>query len=280
VLTGAGRMNFVGAKQWIKSAEPRLLQSLQFVLCLEDIGSGSDLYLHVSKSPSSPEMKAIYENFVGTAKTMNISFDVFQRKINVSSPAANWQHEQFSRKRILAATLSSKSRPSPLFNGASIFDTRRRVDSAQLQRNIKFVAEVICKQLYGNQDWDVIKDALGVNPHFVDSWLDFLGSQPRATQYLSQNDDVMTHVDRVLRQSTQPDGVKKMTFVLDNGFKFYKATAEEMSAYKVKPITFDIFLAIAIVVYLGLFHLWLQLQDEPLSVQSVLNAFSMKKKRS
>jgi len=274
VLTGADRMNFIGVKQWLKTADKKLLESLKFVLCLEAIGA-SDLYLHVSKNLSSPEMKQIAESFASTASKMSIPFDIVHRKINVSSAAVNWQHELFSRQRILAATLSSRPQPSPLFS-ASIFDTRGSADSTQLQRNVKFIAEVICKQLYGNQDLDVIKDSLGVNSHFVDSWLDFLGSQPRATQYVSQNDDVMTHIDRVLTQSTSD--VKKLTFVLDNGFKFYKATPEEMSAYKVKPVTFDIFLALAIVLYLGLFHLCFQ--EEPLSVNSVFGAFLGKKKRS
>jgi hypothetical protein len=275
VLTGADRLNFAGVKQWLKTADKKLLESLKLVLCLEAIGASSDLYLHVSKNISSPEMKPIADSFVSTAKTMQLPLEVRHRRINASS-AVGWPHELFARKRILAATLSSRAQPSPLFSAASIFDTRERVDSAQLQRNIKFIAEVLCQQLYGNPGLEVIQDSLGVNPHFVSSWLDFLGAQARTTQYLSQNDDVMTHIDRVLKQSTSD--VKKLTFVLDNGFKFYKGTPEEMSAYKVKPMTFDIFLAIVIVVYLGCFHLYFQ--EEPLSVTSILNAFSGRKKRN
>jgi BOS complex subunit NCLN len=38
VLTGAGRLNFAGSQHWLAEADPRLLQSIDFALCLDSIG--------------------------------------------------------------------------------------------------------------------------------------------------------------------------------------------------------------------------------------------------
>lgn len=37
---------------------------------------------------------------------MNIPFNVVQKKVNMTSQSLPWEHEHFSVKRILAATLS------------------------------------------------------------------------------------------------------------------------------------------------------------------------------
>merc|ERR1719273_463784 len=47
ILTGGGRMNFAGAKHWLRTVDTRVLESLEFALCLEAISSSSKLYLHV-----------------------------------------------------------------------------------------------------------------------------------------------------------------------------------------------------------------------------------------
>lgn len=100
ILTGAGRFNFAGTKHWLRNIDSRVLESIEFALCLESLGHGDNLYLHVSRSPKSTEIRNIYEQFRSTADLMNIPFEMIHKKINISKPLINWQHEQFSRKRI------------------------------------------------------------------------------------------------------------------------------------------------------------------------------------
>jgi hypothetical protein len=51
VLTGAGHINYAGTKGWLQKVDPRILDSLQFVLCLDSIAAKDKekLYLHVSR---------------------------------------------------------------------------------------------------------------------------------------------------------------------------------------------------------------------------------------
>jgi hypothetical protein len=61
ILTGAGRMNYAGTKHWLKSIDTRILESLEFVLCLNAIGNGQNLYLHVSKNAKTDEIKQLHQ---------------------------------------------------------------------------------------------------------------------------------------------------------------------------------------------------------------------------
>mmetsp|Transcript_27403 Transcript_27403/g.38753 ORF Transcript_27403/g.38753 Transcript_27403/m.38753 type:complete len:563 (-) Transcript_27403:45-1733(-) len=278
VLTGGGRMNFAGAKHWLKTVDPRLLESLEFALCLEAVGLAAEkLYLHVSKKPKTPEIRNLYNNFVDTAQFMDIPFEVMQWKINISSPFINWQHEQFSRKRILAGTLSGRATPAPVFSAASIFDTKEFAKPEVLERNIKFIAEAVSKQIYGfaGKELEVVKDSLGVSKKFVRSWMQYLGSQPRQAQYTSQNTELMNNIEVVLNKYCADS--KKSTFTLDAGFKFYKATSTDMYIYKVKPWTFELMLLTAILAYLLVFHLAVK---QPKSWSELVEALSFKKKDS
>lgn len=55
LLAGGGKFNFQGTKKWIEdnveSAEISLLAEADYVLCIDAIGNGENLKLHVSKPP-------------------------------------------------------------------------------------------------------------------------------------------------------------------------------------------------------------------------------------
>jgi hypothetical protein len=151
VLTGAGYMNYAGTKDWLQTVDSRILDSLQFVLCLDSIGAMNKekLYLHVSRPPRAAAVKQIYSAFKNTAAAMEIPFDMVHKKINVSNPDLAWENEQFSLKRVVSATLSHYRTPSTPFASASIFDGAFAIDPKLLKRNIKFVAESLAQHIYG-----------------------------------------------------------------------------------------------------------------------------------
>lgn len=55
LLSGGGKFNYQGTKKWIEdnveSAEISLLAEADYVLCIDAIGKGQNLNLHVSKPP-------------------------------------------------------------------------------------------------------------------------------------------------------------------------------------------------------------------------------------
>lgn len=55
---------------------------------------------------------------------MNFKFDIIHKKINLSNPELDWEHEPFSIKKIPAGTLSHLTSPiSPLLR-SDIFDKK------------------------------------------------------------------------------------------------------------------------------------------------------------
>ncbi len=61
LLTGAGHVNFGGTKHWLGNTDVRLLEKIDFALCLDAIGSGDNLYMHVSKLPKDETGQKLYE---------------------------------------------------------------------------------------------------------------------------------------------------------------------------------------------------------------------------
>jgi len=280
VLTGGGRFNYAGVKHWLRTMDPRLLESIRFALCLEDLGSSDKLYLHVSKSAKQDEVAKMYQYFTDTAEQLGVPFEIVHTKINLTATVIGFQHEQFSRQRILAGTLSSSPVSTTGLTG-SIFDTAQRINSTYLQRAIKFVVESVAKQAYphaSSKDLDVASGSHSVNTYFVESWINFLNRQPRVSAFLDKKSPVLVEIEEMFSQFTAD--AKKTSFPLEGEYKFFKSTndaaATKISLYRVKPWSFDFYLSFTIAAYLIALHIVLRGGD----VSSIRRILEGKSKRS
>jgi len=237
---------------------------MEFALCLDEIGS-EDLYLHVSRPPNKPDIAPYLQTFLDSAEDLGINLDVRHARINVSDPISNWQHELFSKKRIVAATLSSRTESVRLFHGSSMFDNT--VDNEVVIRNIHMVAEALCKIIYPHSNGlQVLKGSQVVNKNFVDMWMAFLSKQTRVAPYLTKDSDVIVQIQKVMSQYTSD--WKRSSFTLNDDpeegaqFTFYQhPITSTVSVHLVKPITFDLYLSISIVAYLAVFHYAVKSRD-------------------
>ena len=56
LLTGGGKINYHGSKKWLDELsddENELKSHVRFVLCLDSLGKGDEINLHVSKPPKA-----------------------------------------------------------------------------------------------------------------------------------------------------------------------------------------------------------------------------------
>ena len=125
VLTAAGKLDYAGTRYWLEQTDSRLLDSIEFAICLDSIGNGDGIYMHTSKQPSKdkvPEVAKLFGTLTTTAKEMlpPLPLEIVRKKINVSEAVA-WEHEQFARKDILAVTLSGHATHQPALR-ASVLD--------------------------------------------------------------------------------------------------------------------------------------------------------------
>ncbi|CAG7871097.1 unnamed protein product [Brassica rapa] len=125
-LTSGGPYNYEGTQKWLKSLDQRMRESIDYAICLNSVGSwDNELLVHVSKPPDNAYIKQIFEGFSNVAEDLGFQVALKHKKINISNSRVAWEHEQFSRLRVTAATLSELSTPPELLESAgSLSDTR------------------------------------------------------------------------------------------------------------------------------------------------------------
>ncbi|MBA0684034.1 hypothetical protein Goari_025646, partial [Gossypium aridum] len=280
-LTSGGPYNYNGTQKWLRSFDQRLRESIDYAICLNSIGSwDNELWIHVSKPPENAYIKQIFEGLSNVAEELDLKVGLKHKKINISNPRVAWEHEQFSRLRVTAATLSELSvTPELLESTGGLFDTRQYVNETAIVRGVKLVAESLAEEgerpkeacvesmkrtilllviilyrrhIYGHQGKNIQifadESSLAVNPAYIRSWLDVLSQTPRVAPFLSKDDlfvmalkkELAGHVDEVNVQHETLEGI----------FTFYDSTSARLNIYQVASVTFDLLLLLVLGSYL------------------------------
>ncbi|XP_010514774.1 PREDICTED: nicalin-1 [Camelina sativa] len=253
-LTSGGPYNYEGTQKWLKSLDQRMRESIDYAICLNSVGSwDNELLIHVSKPPDNAYIKQIFEGFSNVAEDLGFQVALKHKKINISNSRVAWEHEQFSRLRVTAATLSELSTPPELLeNTGSLSDTRQLVNEDAIIKGVKLVAESLAKHIYGHQGKDIKifadDSSLAVNPFYVRSWLDLLSQTPRVAPFLSKNDPLIMALKKELEEYTAEVSVQHES--LDGSFTFYDSTKASLNIYQVASVTFDLLLLLVLGSYL------------------------------
>ncbi|KAG9266936.1 nicalin isoform X1 [Astyanax mexicanus] len=286
-LSGGGKFNYQGTKRWLEDnldhTESSLLQdNVAFVLCLDTLGNGDNLYLHVSKPPKegSPQHTLLKElQTVAADQYPEVKFSMVHKKINLADDTLAWEHERFGIRRLPAFTLShleshrSATRNSIMdmrsvsssLDGAGEATAGPHVDLKKLSRNTKLIAEALARVIYNltekgtNGDLEIFTEQMQVQEEQLTSLVDWLTTQPRAAQLVDKDSAVVSTLEYYLGRYLKD---VKRHFVRadkrDPEFVFYDQLKQTMNAYRVKPAIFDLLLALCIAAYLGLVYLAVQ----------------------
>uniref|UniRef100_A0A4W6FT94 Nicalin n=1 Tax=Lates calcarifer TaxID=8187 RepID=A0A4W6FT94_LATCA len=268
-VSGGGKFNYQGTKRWLEEnldhTDSSLLQdNVAFVLCLDTLGNGDSLHLHVSKPPKegTPQYSLLKElEMVVSSQYPEVKFSMVHKKINLADDMLAWEHERFGIRRLPAFTLSHL--PSHrLAQRSSIMDVRSTQQEHQggsggagqghLQphrEGMKTDGENLLKRFM----------LLSVQEEQLSAVVDWLTAQPRAAQLVDKDSSVVStleyHLGRYLKD------VKRHYVKADKRdpeFVFYDQLKQTMNAYRVKPAIFDLLLAVCIAAYLGMMYLAIQ----------------------
>ncbi|KAL7084803.1 hypothetical protein ACP275_14G244000 [Erythranthe tilingii] len=254
LLTSGGPYNYNGTQKWLHSVDQRLRETIDYAICLNSIGSSSnELWLHVSKPPDNAYIKQMFEDFSSVSEELGLKVGLKHKKINISNSRVAWEHEQFSRVRVTAATLSELSvAPEFLESTGGLSDNRNFVNEASISRSVKLVAESLARQIYGQQgkNIEIFADdsSLSVNPSYIRSWLEFLSTTPRVAPFLAKNDPLIMALKKELADHTVEVNVQQEP--LDGMFTFYDSTSGKLHIYQVASVTFDLLLLLLLGSYL------------------------------
>ncbi|XP_069571505.1 BOS complex subunit ncln [Brachyistius frenatus] len=274
-LAGGGKYNFLGTKRWIEDnldhAESSLLHdNVAFVLCLDTLANGDELYMHVSRPPKpDTPMHSFIQLLeeVVSSRFPWVKVGLVHKKINLVESTVAWEHERYSLRRILGFTLSHVEDPKSELRG-SILDTMSQVDFRKLKRNGIIIAEALGRYMYNlsdkgsPKDVQVFKGQLDFQETRVSSLMSYLTSVPRATQLLDKEPShvlLVSSLEHEFKRYLQQ--VHRQTFRQDKrdpDITFFDQMNQPIVMYRVKPAAFDLFLGGCIAAYLGIVYYAIQ----------------------
>uniref|UniRef100_A0A671YRS7 Nicalin n=1 Tax=Sparus aurata TaxID=8175 RepID=A0A671YRS7_SPAAU len=267
-VSGGGKFNYQGTKRWLEDnldhTDSSLLQdNVAFVLCLDTLGNGDSLHLHVSKPPKegSPQYSLLKElEMVVASQYPEVKFSMVHKKINLADDMLAWEHERFGIRRLPAFTLSHL--PSHrLAQRSSIMDVRSDWQTLVVILCVALwpltsvrscCTAHLCHDTVPSSRQQVQEDQLS-------AVVDWLTAQPRAAQLVDKDSSVVSTLEYHLGHYLKD--VKRHYVKADKRdpeFVFYDQLKQTMNAYRVKPAIFDLLLAVCIAAYLGMMYLAIQ----------------------
>ncbi|KAM6395818.1 BOS complex subunit NCLN isoform 1-T1 [Rhynochetos jubatus] len=181
--SGGGKFNYQGTKRWLEDnldhTDSSLLQdNVAFVLCLDTLGRGNSLHLHVSKPPKEGTLQHAFLReleMVVASQFPEVKFSMVHKKINLAEDMLAWEHERFAIRRLPAFTISHlESHRDSLRN--SIMDRRAQIDTKALTRNTRIIAEALTRVIYNltdkgaPADLQIFTDQMVSTVHFCNLW--------------------------------------------------------------------------------------------------------------
>nr|XP_011748894.1 nicalin [Macaca nemestrina] len=249
--SGGGKFNYQGTKRWLEDnldhTDSSLLQdNVAFVLCLDTVGRGSSLHLHVSKPPREGTLQHAFLRELETVAAHQfpeVRFSMVHKRINLAEDVLAWEHERFAIRRLPAFTLSHLESHRD-GQRSSIMDVRG------------------CPLLSPQgtpPDMPVFTEQMQIQQEQLDSVMDWLTNQPRAAQLVDKDSTFLStlehHLSRYLKDVKQHHVKADKR---DPEFVFYDQLKQVMNAYRVKPAVFDLLLAVGIAAYLGMAYVAVQ----------------------
>lgn len=262
VLTSAGNENFKGTDIFLNNLEPSISENLQYVLCLDSLGNLNDdnnLYLHLSRHPREYEVtpNKLYNIFNMTAKNMNITLNYIKKKVFLTDNYVPWEHEQFSKRKIISATLSTLNAPPENIFTRNLF-TDVDMNLKVVKKNIKFIIESLLKFLfdYDDTNYTIFKDdETLIDSNNLETMHNYLKKTPRFPLSIERgskfNNDMFNYFNSYLQK------VKRESFEF-NDIQFYENNSGDIKIYTVKSKIIDLYLLFGIFVYLLAIYIYIR----------------------
>uniref|UniRef100_A0AAZ3RSQ8 Nicalin n=1 Tax=Oncorhynchus tshawytscha TaxID=74940 RepID=A0AAZ3RSQ8_ONCTS len=279
-LTGGGKYNFLGTKRFLEEnmdhAETSLLHdNVAFVLCLDTLANGDDMFLHVSRppKPGTPQHAFVQHlEQVVSSRFPWVRFGMVHKKINLGESTVSWEHERYAMRRIPGFTLSHLEDPkselrgwndNSILNAYSTRFSQLHVDLRKMKRNAIVIAESLARFMYNlsdkgsPKDIQVFKGQMEFQDSRMSSLMSFLTSIPRATQLDKdpKHTILVNTLEHELRYYLHQ--VHRHTFRQDKRdpeLTFFDQMEQPMMMYRIKPAAFDLFLGGCIAAYLAIVY--------------------------
>lgn len=178
---------------------------------------------------------------------MEINLQYKKKKVFLSEKIVPWEHEQYSKKKILTGTLSGRNDPiNGLFDAKPVIDTNFNKEA--LKKSIKFVAEVLFGVLFDIENINIFKDdETLIDDNNLDSLIKYFSKYPRTPLNVVKGSQINNELFTLLSSYLQK--VQKQSFEYKD-MKFFDTNSGTIRIYTVKSKMIDLYLLLIIVIYL------------------------------
>ncbi|CAI7893482.1 unnamed protein product, partial [Closterium sp. NIES-53] len=146
------------------------------------------------------------------------SVALVHKKVNISDARVPWQHELFSRRKLVAASLSAlPSAPRFLRHWGGLADTRASVNERQLLAATRLIAEAIASHIFNSSSTSTASgnpseggaaaappiaffppnSSLAPSLPYLSHWLSLLSRVPRVAPLLAKDDPIIAAIQAV-----------------------------------------------------------------------------------
>eukprot|EP01096_Ripella_sp_DP13-Kostka_P003724 TRINITY_DN15584_c0_g1_i1.p1 TRINITY_DN15584_c0_g1~~TRINITY_DN15584_c0_g1_i1.p1 ORF type:complete len:591 (+),score=312.50 TRINITY_DN15584_c0_g1_i1:43-1773(+) len=262
VLTAGSReLHWKGIQDWIEKNEETLLPSIKLALILDDISSLEKLTLHTSRPAKDPFVKLSYKSFENVAKALGVKeFSLNQKKVSLADGSEKWAHEFFAKEKIFSFTLSSQPEV-PILSSSVIYQTS---NASQLFTTVQYVAESIASIAYYDNSTGTSPEPeilnifssgnLRLNRVFVESMSKLVSTEVRFLPLLKEN--FFEFIRQTMSTFAPTEEVFQSSFVVqrDDITFFGQPASFNLQVVVVKPLLFNVFLALFVIAYLSLIY--------------------------
>lgn len=255
LLTSGGPYSFEGTRRWLNDADSSFLEAVDFAICLDSLFTqkvDNTLYLHYAKPPKDEQTQEWYETLKKAGSAAGVHVEEVHKKVNISSASAAWEHEQFSKRRITAVTLSARPTPATPLGRSAIEDDYAAPNTTAVITVVDILARALSKVLFPDiaVDTDLIsvsstKESLA---HSIDQWAKVLHQTPRMIPYFTPDNTLHQAFEQHMKAYS--DATQKHHWQFDQKYKFHNGTAAEMSVFKTSSILYDVSVFLGVASYL------------------------------
>eukprot|EP00921_Rhytidocystis_pertsovi_P019832 GHVQ01031508.1.p1 GENE.GHVQ01031508.1~~GHVQ01031508.1.p1 ORF type:complete len:575 (+),score=52.60 GHVQ01031508.1:146-1870(+) len=251
LFTSGSASNFQGLEEWLSNADSKLIDSIEFALCLDTLGGGP-LSLQLSRKPKLPNAQKFADLLGRAAKGLGVDFKIQTKKIKIHDPSVPWQHEWLAKHKVVGGTLTRLTQASSIMQRGSILDNRlspRSVDS--LIKNIRVVAEGVTAFIYdvSEDEARIFDGPLAPDTQFVVAWQRLLATTPRFYPLLKAKNSFVQELTKTLNKFLFDVQQKPFRLPPDH-LSFYTDQPVQIVAMRTKATGFHLLSLLVIIAYL------------------------------
>jgi hypothetical protein len=183
----------------------------------------------------------------------NLSYN--KKKVFLTEKNVPWEHEQFSKKKILAGTFSARDQaPHGNFNRTLFNDLN--IDKQVLKRNIKFLSESLLAFIfdYDIRNFTIFKDdETLLDEMSLETFITYLNKISRFPLNIVKNSGLNNYLYNIFtsyltKTQRQPFEYKEM--------RFYDTNAGSIKIYSAKSKLIDLYLLLIVLCYLFVVYVY------------------------